>query len=123
MTREQTESLSNKQLDRINDWLIPEMAESDPYLVVALLKVIEQVGGGESIPQVGRLTRDDVMEPVRGVAQRCLPSLAVRDEAARAGRTLLRPIEVTPEPHLLRPAGVSTPRDEKMLLRASIPEE
>lgn len=114
--------LTSAQLSRLHGHLNPSAADAEPYFAVAILKALERVGDCTSLPYVKRLSERDVMEPVRGVAQRCLPELRRLVKEQQAGGTLLRACEPANE-SLLRPASSLTQAGADTLLRPHEPME
>ena len=98
---------------------------------LAILKVLEQVGGEQELETVKRLARSapspqnpiKIPEEMRAAAQDCLPYLQARANDQRAGSQLLRAsgFPAASGADLLRPATSSLETHPEQLLRAGEP--
>ncbi len=104
--------------------LNPRSIRSQPQLVLAILKALEQVGDEAALPYVKKLAEMDVGRgtelQVRVAALACLPFLEQRIQKQWATETLLRPSAAggASSEILLRPAHQGGATDPSQLLRA-----
>lgn len=107
LTPDKEALLDAVQRDCLRRMLTPATAQSDPSLVIAILKALAQIGDEAALSSVQRLAENASVSPrVRFEARECLALLRQRSEEARNRNSLLRPS-----------IAASTPAD--MLLRAA----
>jgi hypothetical protein len=106
------------------EYLMPLLNWWDERLVVMILDVLREYGGGSRAAEVGRLAKRGRTERIRAAAADVLPILLERLRLEQDPRVLLRPSEAPedgPEV-LLRPAVSTADEDPSMLLRAEAGE-
>ncbi len=122
LTPEQFASLNIRQIDCLRMLLTPDFAQKHPYSVAEIIKALVRAGAPDFNIAVERLTHDYVMEPARGVAFRCLPSLEMFTKSRDAHGTLVRSSECpgTGDERLMRPANCAEVCGLDSLLRFSV---
>ncbi len=119
LTKEQFDEFGYWQLMNFR-WLLAHRVYSVwPYVSAAAVRALERIDAAGFDGHAAAIVEDDeVMEPLRGVARRCLPRLRQYTEQANAQGLLLRPSYMDPQPGwaLLRPAA-NEPTDHEHLLR------
>jgi hypothetical protein len=119
LDREEFERFTYLQMLNFRSLLAGNMVKSWPYIAAAAVRAVERSEAPGFDALVGAIARDnEVMEPLRGVARRCLPKLKQYTEHARAQGLLLRPASESAESDqaLLRPA-TEAPTQVDSLLR------
>jgi hypothetical protein len=106
--------------DRHRATLNRELAHADADYCCAILKALEEIGDGSSVPYVRRLaepskTTDSVR--VKQAARECLEILLARTERKQSKERLLRPAEGDPVGTLLHPVSAQGKEDPDQLLR------
>jgi hypothetical protein len=121
VSSDEFDNLNPQHLIRLRGLLDPFNARANPYLAAAAIRAVDKVGAADFDVEVGRLIGEDVMEPARGTARRCLPYLRRCTAAARAEGNLVRPSHCPEEldGSLLRPVTGQSGSSSDSLLRAT----